>query len=49
VVEGSGRVIVLRDGSIGTELTGDEVDESSLLAALAGDRTDEPTTQKAEA
>lgn len=37
VVEGSGRVIVLRDGSIETELTGEHVDERSLLAALAGD------------
>ncbi|TIH35324.1 sugar ABC transporter ATP-binding protein [Subtercola vilae] len=37
VVEGSARVIVLRDGSIETELRGDDVDEQSLLAALAGD------------
>ena len=37
VVEGSGRVIVLRDGSIHTELSGSLLDESSLLAALAGD------------
>ncbi|WP_448808935.1 sugar ABC transporter ATP-binding protein [Agromyces bauzanensis] len=37
VVEGSGRIIVLRDGSIGTELTGSEVDEEHLFAALAGD------------
>ncbi|RFA16145.1 sugar ABC transporter ATP-binding protein [Subtercola boreus] len=36
VVEGSARVIVLRDGSIETELRGDQVDESALLAALAG-------------
>lgn len=41
VVEGSGRVIVLRDGSIGTELTGVHVDEEHLLAALAGSRADE--------
>jgi ribose transport system ATP-binding protein len=37
VVEGSGRVVVLKDGSIATELTGVHVDEASLLAALAGD------------
>ncbi|MFP3416525.1 hypothetical protein SB773_34380, partial [Bacillus sp. SIMBA_074] len=37
VVEGSSRVIVLRDGSVETELSGDEVDERTLLAALAGD------------
>jgi monosaccharide-transporting ATPase len=38
VVEGSARVIVLRDGSIETELDGDEVDEQHLLAALVGER-----------
>jgi galactofuranose transport system ATP-binding protein len=37
VVEGSGRVIVLRDGSVETELTGVLVDEEHLVAALAGD------------
>jgi len=37
VVEGSARVVVLRDGSIATELLGEDVNESSLLAALAGD------------
>ncbi len=37
VVEGSGRVIVLRDGTVETELTGIHVDEEHLLAALAGD------------
>ncbi len=36
VVEGSARVIVLRDGSMGTELDGAEVTEQHLLAALAG-------------
>jgi len=38
VVEGSARVIVLRDGSIEAELAGDYVDEEHLLAALAGDQ-----------
>jgi len=38
VVEGSSRVVVLRDGTVGTELTGVHVDEEHLLAALAGDR-----------
>jgi len=36
VVEGSSRVIVLRDGAIGAELSGPDVDEEHLLAALAG-------------
>ncbi|GAB3040912.1 sugar ABC transporter ATP-binding protein [Parafrigoribacterium mesophilum] len=36
VVEGSGRVVVLRDGSVETELTGVMVDEEHLVAALAG-------------
>jgi monosaccharide-transporting ATPase len=36
VVEGSARVVVLRDGRIETELTGADVDEEHLLAALAG-------------
>ena len=36
VVEGSARVIVLRDGSLETELDGDDVNEDRLLAALAG-------------
>ena len=36
VVEGSARIIVLRDGSIETELAGADVDEEHLLAALAG-------------
>ena len=38
VVDGSARVIVLRDGSVETELTGVHVDEEHLLAALVGDR-----------
>jgi galactofuranose transport system ATP-binding protein len=37
VVEGSTRVVVLRDGSIATELSGDGLDETTLLDALAGD------------
>ena len=40
VVEGSGRVIVLRDGSIEAELSGAQLDEEHLLAALAGDARD---------
>ena len=36
VVEGSARVLVLRDGSLETELDGDDVNEGRLLAALAG-------------
>ena len=41
VVEGSVRVVVLRDGRVETELTGDDVDEPHLLAAIAG-RDEEP-------
>jgi galactofuranose transport system ATP-binding protein len=37
VVEGAARIVVLRDGRVETELTGAEVDETHLLAALAGD------------
>jgi galactofuranose transport system ATP-binding protein len=37
VVEGSTRVVVLRDGSVAAELGGDELDEAALLDALAGD------------
>jgi monosaccharide-transporting ATPase len=37
VIEGSSRVIVLRDGSVATELKGIEVEERALLDALAGD------------
>lgn len=47
VVEGSGRVIVLREGSVETELTGVHVDEEHLLAALAGDR--DPTDSRGDA
>jgi len=35
VVEGAGRILVLRDGQITTELTGADVDEEHLVAALA--------------
>ena len=37
VTEGASRVLVLKDGSVQTELTGAEVDSRHLLAALAGD------------
>ncbi|MFE0464202.1 sugar ABC transporter ATP-binding protein [Kitasatospora sp. NPDC058965] len=36
LIEGSDRVVVLKDGRVVGELTGDQVDEPSLLAALAG-------------
>jgi galactofuranose transport system ATP-binding protein len=35
LVEGAHRVVVLRDGRVSSELAGDEVTESGLLAALA--------------
>lgn len=37
VVEGAGRIIVLRDGQIAGQLEGDELDEEHLVEALAGD------------
>ena len=40
MVEGSARVIVLHDGRVETELTGADVNEKHLLAALAGDRAE---------
>ncbi|THG29182.1 sugar ABC transporter ATP-binding protein [Glaciibacter flavus] len=51
VVEGSGRVIVLRDGEVETVLTGAQVDEEHLLAALAGDAgeaAEDPRTHDAQ-
>ena len=36
VVAGSSRVVVLRDGRIAAELSGDEISEDRLLAAFAG-------------
>jgi galactofuranose transport system ATP-binding protein len=37
IVEGAGRMVVLRDGRVATELKPGEVDESHYLAAIAGD------------
>jgi ribose transport system ATP-binding protein len=37
VVAGSGRVLVLRDGRVAAELSGNELTEERLLAAFAGD------------
>ncbi|MBI5160616.1 MAG: sugar ABC transporter ATP-binding protein [Micrococcales bacterium] len=42
VVEGAGRMVVLRDGRVETELTGDEVDEAHYLAAIAGETPHQP-------
>jgi ribose transport system ATP-binding protein len=36
------RVLVLRDGVIADELTGDEIDEPTLLQAMLRDRADQP-------
>ena len=47
VVEGSARVLVLREGSLETELEGDDVNEDRLLAALAG-ATDSAITPGAD-
>jgi monosaccharide-transporting ATPase len=40
VVEGSVRVVVLREGRLETELSGDDVDEEHFLAAVAGSNDD---------
>jgi len=37
LVEGADRVLVLRDGAVATTLAGDDLDNSRMLAALAGD------------
>ncbi|GHJ47687.1 sugar ABC transporter ATP-binding protein [Catellatospora sp. TT07R-123] len=38
LVEGADRVVVLRAGAVTGELTGDEVSEAGIMAALAGER-----------
>ncbi|WP_353650133.1 sugar ABC transporter ATP-binding protein [Nakamurella sp. A5-74] len=40
LVDGSHRILVLRDGSIVSELSGDRLTESELVQAIAGDVTD---------
>jgi ribose transport system ATP-binding protein len=41
LVDGSDRVVVLRDGAVVTELTGDDVGEEQVLAAIAAVREEE--------
>jgi ribose transport system ATP-binding protein len=41
LVDGSDRVVVLRDGAVVTELTGDDVGEERVLAAIAAVREEE--------
>lgn len=41
IIEGSTRVIILRDGTVTTELRGAEVSEKNLLVALAAARADD--------
>ncbi|MEU6041479.1 sugar ABC transporter ATP-binding protein [Actinomadura sp. NPDC047616] len=41
LVEGSDRVVVLRDGTVAGELDGDEVTEDRVMAVIAGDRPEE--------
>lgn len=41
LVEGSDRVVVLRDGRVSARLEGDDVTSSRLLAALVGDAAPE--------
>ncbi len=37
LVEGADRVVVLRDGAVARELTGDEVSEQGVMAAIAAE------------
>ncbi|MEU0751293.1 sugar ABC transporter ATP-binding protein, partial [Streptomyces albogriseolus] len=37
LIEGSDRVVVLKDGAVVGELTGDEVTEDKLMRTIAGD------------
>lgn len=37
LIEGSDRVVVLKDGAVVGELTGDEVTEGKLMRTIAGD------------
>lgn len=49
LVEGSGRVVVLRDGSISEEIAGAELTNARLLSALVGtDRADDESAQSTE-
>jgi ribose transport system ATP-binding protein len=45
LVEGSDRVVVLRDGSVVGELTGDDVSEDRLMEAIATAAEEEPQDQ----
>jgi monosaccharide-transporting ATPase len=40
VVDGADRVVVLRDGHVSAELSGSDVNEKHLLAALAGEQAE---------
>ncbi|WP_245679302.1 sugar ABC transporter ATP-binding protein [Actinomadura hibisca] len=47
LVEGSDRVVVLRDGAVAGELTGDQVTEQGVMAAIATAPATPPTTEPA--
>jgi ribose transport system ATP-binding protein len=42
LVEGADRIVVLRGGAVVDELTGDDVSESHLMAAVAHDGREQP-------
>jgi monosaccharide-transporting ATPase len=43
IIEGSDRVIVLRDGTVAGTLSGDELDEQNLVRMIAGSEPSQPT------
>jgi ribose transport system ATP-binding protein len=43
IIEGSDRVVVLRDGTVAGTLSGDELDEENLVRMIAGSEPSQPT------
>lgn len=46
LIEGSDRVVVLKDGAVVGELTGDDVTEDKLMRTIAGDTRPEPVAKE---
>ena len=49
IIEGSDRVVVLRDGAVVGTLSGDELNEQNLVRAIAGSETSQPTKDGGDA
>jgi ribose transport system ATP-binding protein len=49
ILEGSDRVIVLRDGAVVGTLSGDELTEENLVGAIAGGESSQPKKDGGEA